>query len=167
LPLRVIKEQLDAMDRGLDTPNVLGKPSVNRLTAVESEISPSIFTVDSNLKLSKEELLEASGLDLESLSECEAYGLISPKGRFYDGFALAVARTVKSISQYGIEPRHLRAFKTAADREIGLIEQVVTPIEKQKNSESAARAQEVIREFSSLSIQLHAALIASGMHRNK
>ncbi len=167
LPLRVIKEHLDALDRGLEPENNLGnnKTGVPRLTAVEKEVTPSIFTIDSNLKLSKEELLDSSGLSAEDLSECEAYGLIAPRGRYYDGFALSVARTVKDIAQYGIEPRHLRSFKSAADREIGLVEQVIAPLSKQKGSEVQARVEEVIREFSSLSVKLHAALVASGLHR--
>jgi hypothetical protein len=66
---------------------------------------------------------------------------------------------------FGIEARHLRSFKSAADREIGLIEQVITPLTRQKNSDSKARAQEVQKEIASLSIRLHAALVRGGLNR--
>jgi len=69
------------------------------------------------------------------------------------------------LSAFGVEARHLRAFKTAADREIGLIEQIAAPLLAQRGSESAARAQEVVREFATISIKLHAALVASGLHQ--
>jgi hypothetical protein len=66
---------------------------------------------------------------------------------------------------FGIEARHLRSFKSAADREIGLIEQVITPLTRQKSAESKARAEEVQKEIASLSIRLHAALVRSGLNR--
>ena len=72
-----------------------------------------------------------------------------------------------AISTFGIGARHLRAFKTAADREIGLVEQVTTPIRSQKGSEAKAKADETERELASLSIKLHAALVRAGLHRAK
>jgi hypothetical protein len=59
----------------------------------------------------------------------------------------------------------LRSFKSAADREIGLIEQVITPLNRQKNAESKARAQEIQKEIASLSIRLHASLVRGGLNR--
>ena len=79
--------------------------------------------------------------------------------------SLTVAKVVAEISSFGIEGRHLRAFKTAADREVGLVEQVITPLLRQKNPEAKARAEEVSRELASLSVRLHAALVRSGIHR--
>jgi hypothetical protein len=69
------------------------------------------------------------------------------------------------MAAFGIEARHLRSFKTAADREIGLIEQVITPYTRQKSSESKARAEEVQREIAALSVRLHASLVRSGLNR--
>jgi len=69
------------------------------------------------------------------------------------------------MAGFGIEPRHLRSFKSAADREIGLIEQVITPLIRQKSSEAKARAEEVQREIAALSVRLHAALVRGGLHR--
>jgi hypothetical protein len=67
------------------------------------------------------------------------------------------------MSRYGLEPRHLRAFRTAADREVGLVEQVVAPLVRQRNPESRGRADEVARELASLSVRLHATLVRSGL----
>jgi hypothetical protein len=89
------------------------------------------------------------------------------KGRHYDADALSVARAVAEIAAFGIEPRHLRAFKTAADREVGLVEQVITPLLRQKGSDAKARAEEVQNELASLSVRLHASLVRAGLHRTK
>ena len=130
-------------------------------------MAPSAFIEQTELRLSRDELLSSSGISEDQLVELESYGLIQIKGRHYDGDALTVAKVVAEISAFGIEGRHLRAFKTAADREVGLVEQVITPLMRQKNPESKARAQEVSREIASLSVRLHAALVRSGLNRSR
>jgi DNA-binding transcriptional MerR regulator len=166
LPLRVIKENLDALDRGLDPAHGTGtvatpRPSLISLVAT----TPESFGEVSDLRLSREELLSASGLLDAQLVELETFGLIALRGRHYDSDALSVAQAVSEMAAFGIEPRHLRSFKSAADREIGLIEQVITPLTRQKNIESKARAQEVSKELASLSVRLHASLVRGGLNR--
>ena len=165
LPLRVIKENLDALDRGLTPSLSPGSPAAPRLATVDGEFAPSNFVHDSQLRLSKEELLESSGLLEAQLTQIESFGLIEIKGRYYDADALAIAKAVTEMGGFGIEARHLRSFKSAADREIGLIEQVITPLTRQKSAESKARAEEVQKEIASLSIRLHAALVRGGLNR--
>ena len=96
-------------------------------------------------------------------------GLSSPKtarrGNLLGAAGAAIATAVAQMSAFGIEPRHLRSFKSAADREIGLIEQVVTPLNRQKSSDSKARAEEVSKEIAALSIRLHADLVRAGLNR--
>lgn len=165
LPLKVIKENLDALDRGLQpSANPGGAPSP-RLAPIDTSVAPSAFIEQSSLRLSRDELLKSSGLDEEQLVELESYGLVVIKGRHYDGDALTVAKAVAELASFGIEGRHLRAFKTAADREVGLVEQVITPLLRQKNPDSKARAEEVSREIASLSVRLHAALVRAGLNR--
>ena len=167
LPLRVIKENLDAIDRGLTPPAISGGAPTPRLATVDGDFAPSHFAEPSELRLSRAELLQSSGIEDHQLTELETYGLVTIRGRFYDADALAVARTVGEISAFGIEARHLRSFKSAADREVGLVEQVISPLLKQKGSEAKARAEDVQMELASLSIKLHAALVRAGLHRNK
>ncbi|MDP1711874.1 MAG: MerR family transcriptional regulator [Candidatus Nanopelagicaceae bacterium] len=165
LPLRVIKENLDALDRGLQPAQISGGSPAPRLVTIDGELAPANFAEGSDLRLSREELLKASGVVEDQLVELESYGLIAPRGRHYDGDALAIARAVTEMAGFGIEPRHLRSFKSAADREIGLIEQVITPLTRQKSAEAKARAEEVQREIAALSVRLHAALVRGGLHR--
>jgi len=166
LPLRVIKENLEALDRGLDPAPAGGvAPPRPSLTTVDNSASPESFGASSDLRLSREELLKASGLVDDQLVELESYGFIALRGRHYDADALAVAKAVAEMAGFGIEARHLRSFKSAADREIGLIEQVITPINRQKSSDSKARAEEVQKQIASLSIRLHAGLVRAGLNR--
>ena len=137
LPLRVIKEQLDAED---------------------FQLHPAA------LRLSREELLNAAGLRAEQLQQLEQFSLVKAgSGDRFDDDALAVAKIVGELSRFGLEGRHLRPFRTAADREIGLFSQVVGPLAKQRNSEARARAQDTIRELAALSVALHAALVRAGL----
>ena len=168
LPLRVIKEHLDAIDRGLEPPALGGGgPRVPRaLVAAEGMPGPDVFRPDaSEIRLSRRELLDAAGLDGQQLDQLEQYGLIGPRqgGSHYDGDALVVAKTVSEMARFGIEARHLRPFKAAADREIGLVEQVVTPLVRQRGPEARARADEVARELAALSVKLHATLVKAGL----
>jgi len=167
LPLRVIKENLDALDRGLVPAAQGGATATPRLATIDGEFAPTHFAQESELRLSREELLQSSNLEEAILVELETYGLVELKGRHYDADALAVARAVSEIAAFGIEPRHLRSFKTAADREVGLVEQVITPLLRQKGSEAKARAEEVQNELASLSVRLHASLVRAGLHRTK
>ena len=129
LPLKVIKENLDAMDRGLQPAKTVGGVATPRLAANDGVLTADSFASENDLRLTRAELLSASNLNDDQLTEIESYGLISIRNRHYDSDALAVAKTVAEISAFGIGARHLRAFKTAADREIGLVEQVTTPAE--------------------------------------
>ncbi len=167
LPLRVIKEHLDAIDRGLEPPEASSiSPRVPRsLASTDGLPGPAEFTPDGGqVRLSRKELLAESGLDEGALRSMEQYGLVvRPAAGFYDGDALLVAKTVAEMSSYGIEARHLRAYRSAADREIGLFQQVVTPMTRQRDPEARVRAQETVRELASLSIRLHATLVRAGL----
>ena len=74
-----------------------------------------------------------------------------------------MARTVADFAGFGLGARHLRSFKTAADREVGLVEQVVAPLRNSKGTEAQARAEERVRELAALSVRLHTALVRSGL----
>jgi DNA-binding transcriptional MerR regulator len=167
LPLRVIKAHLEVLDRGM-TPAATGTdaPSVPRALADVGDLpGPQDFLPEaSELRLSRDELADAAGIDPEQLSTIEGYGLIEARtGGYYDGDALVIAKTIAAMSRYGLEPRHLRAFRTAADREVGLVGQVVAPLVRQRNPEARGRADEVARELASLSVRLHATLVRSGL----
>lgn len=167
LPLKVIRDHLEAIDRGLEPPSSgSGEgPRVPRaLVSADGLPSSDTFRPSaSDVRLSRKELLQSSGLDDALLGQLEGYGLISKRGSHYDGDALSVATTVAEMAAFGIEPRHLRTFKVAADREVGLVEQVVTPLLRQRDPDSQQRAEDTIRQLSALSVRLHASLVKAGL----
>jgi len=166
LPLKVIKEHLDAIDRGLEpSTSSASAPRVPRGLSLAGGLpGPEDFLrAPSDIRLSRGELLIASGLAEDQLAQLEQYGLVTARGGFYEAEALIIAKTVQEMSRFGIEARHLRGFRSAADREIGLVEQVITPIARQRGPEAAARADETARELSALSVRLHATLVKAGL----
>ncbi|WP_336206518.1 transcriptional regulator FtsR [Nonomuraea sp. LPB2021202275-12-8] len=140
LPLRVIKDKM-----------------------AESFARPRAVQDKQEVRLSRAELLEAAGLDEETLTELEDYGLLAPTARRYDDDALKVARSVGALARFGLHARHLRAVKAAAEREAGLVEQTVAPILKRRAPGAIGEADEVARELSALLLDLHAALLRTGV----
>ena len=164
LPLRVIRDHLDALDRGLEPPVSRGGPGSPRLVGAaerRDRDEPQI-----GQRLSRVQLLAAAGIEESVLRDLESHGLVTARpGGFYDGDALLITRTASELAAFGIEPRHLRAFRSAADREAGLVEQVVSPLRRQRGPEAAARAEEATRELSQLCVRLHASLVKAALER--
>jgi DNA-binding transcriptional MerR regulator len=172
LPLKVIKEHLDAIDRGLEPPAVNGAgPQVPRVVlAGDGYPSADTFAPDtSELRLSRAEVLAGAEIDEDFLTQLETFGLVRPRPgtNHYDGDALVVAKTAGELAAFGLEPRHLRAFKTAADREVGLVEQVVSPMRRGRDAGAKARAEDTIAQMAALSVRLHATLVKSGLRSSR
>jgi DNA-binding transcriptional MerR regulator len=149
LPLRVIREQLAAGDQSAG-------PS---LRPVQDPGEP----VPVQPWLTRAELLTRSGLTDPVLAELEAHGLVRARAGRYDADAFAVAQVAAQLAGYGLEPRHLRAYRTAADREVGLFAQLVAPVARQNTPAARTRAAELVRELTALSQQLHEALVRMGL----
>ncbi|MBM9459116.1 MerR family transcriptional regulator [Nocardioides sp. zg-536] len=168
LPRRVIREHLDAMDRGLAPPlpdPVV--PTVPKVAIGEDGLpAPESFRRTDRLRLSRKELMKVAEIDERLLGELEDYALVtaSPTGH-YDTDALVIARTARELADFGIEPRHLRGFRAAADREVGLIEQVVAPVRRSRDASAAARAEAATSEIAALAVRLHATLVKAGLRR--
>ncbi|PVG83962.1 MerR family transcriptional regulator [Nocardioides gansuensis] len=169
LPLKVIGEHLDAIDRGLEPPPIEPVvPTVPQVAlAADGMPSPDSFARTSNLRLSRRELVKIAEISEELLTQLEQFGLISPRPGtgHYDTDALVVARTARELADYGFEPRHLRAFKTAADREVGLVEQVVAPLQRGRDASARGRAEDATSQIAALSVRLHATLVKTGLKR--
>ncbi|GAA3831002.1 MULTISPECIES: MerR family transcriptional regulator [Amycolatopsis] len=171
LPLKVIKEQLDAADRGLSDGQGLGGRLPRKLVPIPAAPGPGDglprpddFAPGRDVRLTREDLLAEAGVDSSLLAELEQYGLIRPGAAgFYDPDAVLVARTVRAMTEFGIEPRHLRAFRASADREVGLLEQIVAPVSRQRDPDAKARADELARQLAALSVTLHTLLVKAGI----
>jgi DNA-binding transcriptional MerR regulator len=113
--------------------------------------------------MTAEDMASASGCPPVVLQGLESFGLIESRqvgGVAYFGEeALEVARLAAAFWAFGVEPRHLRLHKHAAEREAGLVGQVVLPLLKQRNPESRQRAHDTVAELSRLGQDLRAVLI--------
>src|SRR3990170_1799870 len=167
LPLKVIGEHLAAIDRGLEPPPIESVVPTVPKVALASDGLPSAesFGRRDDVRLSRKELLKIAEIDEELLDQLEQFGLIVPRQGtgHYDTDALVIAKTARELADFGFEPRHLRAFKTAADREVGLVEQVVAPQKRGRDAGAKARAEETVSEIAALSVRLHATLVKSGL----
>ena len=99
------------------------------------------------MRISRRELVKTAEITEELLDQLENFGLVRTRAgsKHYDADALVIAKVAGELAAYGIEPRHLRAFKTAADREVGLMEQVVSPIRRSREDGARGRADEGTR----------------------
>ncbi|MDQ3628886.1 MAG: MerR family transcriptional regulator [Actinomycetota bacterium] len=165
-PLKRIRAELADLDRGLQ-PGEGGTPRPPRVVLADDGYPPAdAFGPDGReLRLTREELCESAEIDAGLLSQLEQFGLVTSRTSqgMYDGAALIVAKTAGELAGFGVEPRHLRAFKTAADREIGLFEQVVAPVSRSREPGARARADETVRQLAALSVRLHTTLVKRGL----
>ena len=141
-------------------------PPVRRARPSATADSP-LSAGASGVNLTAQELADASGLPLERVAELEKYGFFA--GRpvagtvYYDEEALIVAGLAAGFLKFGIEARHLRAYKNAAERETGMFEQVVTPLLKQRNPQSRRQAVETLGELSEMGQRLRAAMVRQAL----
>jgi DNA-binding transcriptional MerR regulator len=202
LPLKVIREHLEMMDRGMTPPIVdsirpvpgqgTGNAPVNgsppessrsgsaqpqatqgqpQSTSAQPQGSqaqspgpqqPPAQLPPRPLRLSRQDLLEASGLTEPALADLERTQIVVPKRGtpFYGREALTLATAARRLAEYGIDSRHLRAFKMSADREVGLVEQAIAP-----HVRRAGGNRDVSGEVTQLVISFHAALVRTAMER--
>lgn len=176
LPLKVIREHLDMMDRGMQPPEVEDpRPVPAPETPDVSEPAPAISAGSSPaapagprgqqrpLRLSRVELLRGSGLSEAALVELERQMIVTPRRGtgFYDRDALAIAMVARRLADFGMDARHMRAFKMAADREAGLIEQAIAPFQRR----GAGTGRNVSGDVVKLVGIAHSALLRNALER--
>lgn len=115
------------------------------------------------------ELSNATGLGEDELGELEKFGLLTPRrvgsSLYYDEDALLVANLAAGFMRYGVEARHLRMYKVAAEREATFFEQVVMPMLKQRNPQARRQATETLSELSRLGHSLRAAMLRQALRQ--
>lgn len=168
-PHKRIAEILDAIDRGLEPPPLMSlTPTVPEVAlSPDGMPSPESFRRHDDLRLSRKEVLKIAEISEELLGQLEDFGLVTarPGTGHFDTDALVVCTAARELAEYGLEPRHLRAFKAAADREVGLVEQVVAPQRRATDAAATARTEDTVAQIAALSLKLHATLVKSGLKR--
>lgn len=150
LPLKVIRAYLDDLDAGRE-PVLPGGATV---------AAPSMLSADR--RLSRAELIKESGANAMLLNDATTASLIIA-GDHYGEDALAVLRALVELQRSGIEPRHLRGFRSAAERELGLIESALIPVARRKDVASRAKAVDLAREIAGQLEIVRSSLIRSAL----
>jgi DNA-binding transcriptional MerR regulator len=173
LPLKVIRERLDVLEgvAGSDGEpeadaagaalDAVGEAQEHPCEPVEGGQEPEAATA---VRIGRGELLAVAGTREEQLEAWESFGLIEPlPAGGYDSSAVTVATLLGEMARFGIEPRHLRAMKTAADRDAALVDQVVAPLRQHPNPDTREEARVRTRELAGLATRLHAALLQTAL----
>lgn len=153
LPLRVIRERLAALDAGLaEDP---GQPVVTAATGA---------------RLTGEELAELAGIEPEQVNEFASTGLITAdSGGKFSSSSLPVVQLASELTRSGVDLRHLRMMRSAAERQVDVVAQLTAPLRGRPNAPQDARAREYARQtandLSGLLSRLHGALVANGVDR--
>jgi DNA-binding transcriptional MerR regulator len=155
LPLKVIKEHLEALDRGEPLPAPAPGP-----VAVPPPATADPDDETAGPPMTGEVFARAAGLEPDQLADCVQFGLLATDGDGrHPASDLPIARAAAGLARHGIEPRHLRVYQTGVEREAGLVEQLVAPVLRARSEEARTRATEKLRELAVLSAQLHTALL--------
>lgn len=156
LPLKVIKDYLDAVDRG-ERPEQLPGGHTLAPRSITEQMTQDL--VAHARPVTRAELQGMCGSNAELIEDLISFGMISSTNDRFDEHAQKIAVASAALASHGIEPRHLRAFRAAADREVGLVESVVAPQMSRRDVASRARAAETAREISDACMALHGALV--------
>ena len=148
LPLKVIKGYLDELDAGRqpELPSTAPAPSM----------------LSSERRLTRDELLQQAGASPALLRDAVSASLITP-GDLFGEEAQSMLGALVELQRSGIEPRHLRGFRAAAERELGLIENALMPVSRRKDVASRARAAEMAREIAGQLEVVRSSLIRSAL----
>ncbi len=179
LPLKVIRQRVEAGDHLRAPVEMAPEPppespepvpattqiSVSRTNDPihSTPLSPDLTSVS----LSSEELASASGLTPLQLRDLETYGLLRARRlgptTYYDGEALLVARVAKEFGAHGVEARHLRMFRTAAEREASVFEQAIMPVIQQRRPEARTEARQQLERMAVLGERLRSAMMRAAL----
>jgi DNA-binding transcriptional MerR regulator len=150
LPLRVIREELAAG---------AGRERKRRRAGI----------AEAEAELDLEELCERAGIAPDLARELESFGLIEARAeggeRLYPESDADIAAACGNLSRYGIAPRHLRAFRTAADREAGLLEALVAPALRSRNPERRRAGLAELQDLAEYSQELQQLLFRRDLRR--
>lgn len=153
LPLKVIREQLEAMDSGHVTAI---------LTAGESEpmISPENFRAPAATQLTDADVAGQAQTDAQTVAEYIKVGLITPDvAGLFTADDVRTVTTALSLAEFGFDARHLKTLRTAASRQADMINQVAGPVAKSGKETAKQKAEEIAQQMSALVVSLHASLV--------
>jgi DNA-binding transcriptional MerR regulator len=165
-------DRVDATEGEQPAPSTVAvtSPPAARNELTSSSASAAVGAVLPGLLLSADELCAMAGLTRAQLDDLQSYGVVvaqsgRPEGPF-DEDAVEIATVSKQLLDAGLEARHLRGWRVAADREVGLLEQLIQPLLRQRNPESRAQAIAQLSELEAVGGRLRAAMMRSSLRHH-
>jgi len=162
LPLRVIRQELAAGRADNDAPRV-GTPDPRTLRRA------SVAVRTSGAEYSLADVLEDTGADAKLVRELEEFGVIKGERRdgevWYDDMEREVVRAARELARYGVGGRNLRVFRTSADRESALLEQILAPSLRSRNPERRKEALEALENLAAIASHLKYLLLVRDLRR--
>jgi DNA-binding transcriptional MerR regulator len=159
LPLKVIKSKLTAWEQGEDAPS-----------HVESGPPPESFFATSGVSMTEQDLSRSSGLSRKQIADLVDQGVLTPielpaGDIVYREDDLIIARAASRLIAHGLEGRHLRTLRLAADRESDLLNQLVGPLLRHRNPDNRRRAAEILADCAQAGGQLQEAIVRARLKR--
>jgi DNA-binding transcriptional MerR regulator len=167
LPLRVIRQELAAgrTDTEMSTPDAPAEPrgggSGGRRATFQLRGPGSLYRLA--------EVLDETGADQSLVKELEDFGVIKGERRdgeiFYDDTEREIIRAVGELKRFGVGGRNLRVFRTSADREAALLEQILAPALRSRNPERRKEAVEALENLAAVASHLKHLLLVRDLRK--
>jgi DNA-binding transcriptional MerR regulator len=173
LPLRVIRQELAAgrtTEEPVHEPAPAGSGGDARPGAALRRLTFSIRSGGALYSL--EDVVEETGADPKLVSELEDYGIVKGEQRggpgspkYYDETEREIVRAVTELARYGVAGRNLRVFRTSAEREAALLQQILAPALRSRNPERRKEAVEALENLAAVASHLKHLLLVRDLRR--
>ncbi|MGJ7442684.1 transcriptional regulator FtsR [Aquipuribacter sp. MA13-6] len=162
LPLRVIREQLDGVG-----PDLLAAASPGRPAPFVRVLRDAVDGADASAGArDADALAAAAGCEPALVADLLSHGLVRPASDgWFSPDDVEVVRAASALAAHGVQPRHLRSFRSAADKEVDLVEAVVAPLRRSGRPGASGEVADTAREVAATCLRLHAALVAGSLGR--
>jgi DNA-binding transcriptional MerR regulator len=166
LPLRVIRQELASGRAGND---VAPSAADGAAAAARRKRNPSVTAPSSGALYSLDDVIEETRAEPRLVSELEEYGVIKGEVRagtkYYDETEREIVRAVTELARYGVGGRNLRAFRTSADREAALLQQILAPALRSRNAKRRKEAIEALENLAAVTTHLKHLLLIRDLRK--
>jgi DNA-binding transcriptional MerR regulator len=162
LPLRVIRQELAAGSP--ETAEVSGSAGESR-----RRWRPNVSVTEANSYFTLEDVLEETKAEPKLVAELEDYGVIKGElrngRRYYDDTEREIIRAVTELARYGVGGRNLRVFRSSADREANLLQQILAPALRSRNPQRRKEAVEALENLAAVATHLKHLLLVRDLRK--
>jgi len=138
-------------------------------TGADDDVDPATSQLQPGVLLERHELCAMVGITDAELQQLETFGIVTPRAgepQLYGDDAVSIAKPASEFLRLGVDARHLRNWRTSAEREASLYEQLVTPRYRQRNPEARAEALSQLRRLEVLGGRLRAAMMRQALRHH-